>query len=69
MISIEDIFLICKILTLIWLAEGKYDSKNFEQIQLKMSWSKNICLPRSIPHKIFKNYILLKVFIQKMLFF
>jgi hypothetical protein len=50
------------------VAEGKYDPKNFEQIQLKMSWSKNICLPRSIPHKMFKNFILLKVFIQKMLF-
>ncbi len=37
-----------------------YDSQNLEKIQLKMAWSKKIC-PRSIPHKMFYNYILLKV--------
>ncbi len=29
-------------LKLIWMAGGVYDSRNFEQIQPKMAWSKNI---------------------------
>jgi hypothetical protein len=45
------------------------DSRHFEQIQLKMAWSKkNIYFLRSIPHKMFWNYVLLKVFIKKCCF-
>ncbi len=32
--------------------EGVYDFRNFEEIQLKMAWSKSIFFyPRPIPHK------------------
>jgi hypothetical protein len=47
------------------MAGGIYDSRNFEEIQLKMAWSKNIFYATSIPHKMYYNYILLKVFIKK----
>jgi hypothetical protein len=53
-------------LTLIRMAGGVFDSRNFEQIQLKMAWSKNIfTLFRSILHKMYWNYILLKVFVSR----
>ncbi len=43
---------------------GIYASWNFEEIQLKMAWSKNIFYPRTIPCKMYQNYILLKIFIK-----
>jgi hypothetical protein len=46
---------------------GVYDSRNFEEMQLKMTWSKNIFYLISIPQKMVHNYILLKVFIKTML--
>jgi hypothetical protein len=56
-------------LTLIRMAGGIYDSPNFKQILLKMACIKNIfILDLHIPNKMFNNYILLKVFILKMLF-
>ncbi len=54
-------------LTLIRMAGRLYDSQNFEQKQLKMTWSKTK-FPRSIPHKMCQNYILWKVFIPKSCF-
>ncbi len=54
--------------TLIRTAGDIYDSRNFEQKQLKMAWSKTVFYPRFIPHKMCQNYILLKIFITKMLF-
>ncbi len=44
---------------------GTYDSLNFEQIQLKLARSKKNFNPWSIPHKMFYNHILFKVFINK----
>ncbi len=41
------------LLTLIRMAGGVYDSRNFEEIQLKMAWIKNIFNPKSIPHKVY----------------
>jgi hypothetical protein len=42
-----------------------YDSQNFKHKQLKMAWSKKTFYPRSIPHKMCYNYILLKIFVKK----
>jgi hypothetical protein len=47
------------------MAGEVFDSRNFEQIHFKMPGSKNIFLPKSIPHKMCLNYILLKVFFIK----
>ncbi len=41
------------ILTLIRIAGGVYDFRNFEEIQLKVAWGKNIFYARSIPHKMY----------------
>ncbi len=54
--------------TLIQLAGDVFDAWNFEQKQLTMAWSKNTFYPRSIPQKMCKKYILLKLFCQKILF-
>jgi hypothetical protein len=50
-------------LTLIRMAGGVYDSRNFEERQIKMAWIKNIFYPGSISHNKYYNYILFKVFI------
>ncbi len=42
---------------------GVYDSRNLKQTHLKMGRSKNVFYPSYIPHKMYYNYILLKVFI------
>ncbi len=47
------------LLTLIRIAGGIYDSKNSEQLQLKVARIKHIFCPRSVPHKMFQKYILL----------
>ncbi len=42
-------------LTRIQIAGGIYDSRDFEKI--KMAWSKNTFYPKSIPPKLFANYL------------
>ncbi len=48
-------------LTLVWAARGVYDSRNFEQFQLKIALSNINFKNSSIPHKTSYKYILLKV--------
>ncbi len=52
-------------LTLIRMAGGVNDSWNFERIQHKVAWSKNIFYPRCIPPKIFLELYLVEGFYLK----